>query len=304
MLLPTRLFILLLSLLLARLSCAQHLSPTEIIRLPFDVVGGLVVVRNLVLDERRGDFVLDTGNSFGLVVEATAFTGRLRPALTRGLSATGLTDLSLLSVRRFRFGSTTYTNLTAAATSLATLRRLVGPSLLGLIGYELLREYEVVLDYAHHRLTCYPLTASGQRPFARLDSLAFSVVRGKPLVTGYIGTIPVRWLLDTGSGTNHLNQALSRTLPAADQPRVTGTDQIWGTAGLAQVVRQAILPRLQLGATEWKGMLVALTTLARPSSGRPLPYQGILGYPFLSQDSLVSFHYGRRQFYVLTPLRR
>ena len=300
MLLPTRLLLLLLCLPPARLSCAQRLPPTEIIRLPFDVVGGLVVVRNLALDERRGDFVLDTGNSFGLVVEATAFAGQLRPAPTRGLSATGLTDLSLLGVRRFRFGAATYTNLTAAATSLATLRRLVGPRLLGLIGYELLREYEVVLDYAQHRLTCYPLNASGQRPFARRDSLAFSLVQGKPLATGYIGTTRVRWLLDTGAGANHLDQALSRTLAAADQPRVTGTDQIWGTAGPAQAVRQAILPRLQLGATEWKGVLVALTSLARPSSGRPLPYQGILGYPFLSQDHFVSFHYGRRQFYILS----
>ena len=297
--LPTRLFILLLSMLLPRLSCA--LPPTEIIRLPFDVVGGLVVVRDLALDERRGDFVLDTGNSFGLVVEATAFAGQLRPAPTRGLSATGLTDLSLLSVRRFRFGAATYTNLTASATSLATVQRLVGPRLLGIIGYELLRGYEVVLDYAHHRLTCYPLTASRQRPFTRRDSLAFEVVQGKPLATGYIGITRVRWLLDTGAGTNHLDQALSRTLPATDQPHVTGTDQAWGAAGPAQAVRQAILPRLQLGATEWKGLPVALTSLARPSSGRPLPYQGILGYPFLSQDGLVSFHYGRQQFYVLSP---
>lgn len=301
MYLPTRLLLLLLSLLLTRLSYAQSLPQKEIIHLPFDIVGGLVVVRNLALDERRGDFVLDTGNSFGLVVEATAFAGQLRPAPTRGLSATGLTDLSLLSVRRFRFGAATYTNLTASATSLATVRRLVGPRLLGLVGYELLREYEVVLDYAHHRLTCYPLTASGQRPFARLDSLAFSVVQGKPLATGYIGTTRVRWLLDTGAGANHLDQDLSRTLPATDQPRLTGTDQAWGTAGPAQIVRQAILPRLQLGATAWQGLLVMLGSFARPSSGRPLPYQGILGYPFLSQDSLVSFHYGRRQFYVLSP---
>jgi hypothetical protein len=52
---------------------------------------------------------------------------------------------------------------------------------------------------------------------------------------------------------------------------------------------------------------VAVATLARPVTGQGLPYQGILGYVFLyqsSQSGVISFHYGRQQFYSLAPKRR
>jgi hypothetical protein len=39
----------------------------------------------------------------------------------------------------------------------------------------------------------------------------------------------------------------------------------------------------------------------QPTNGRALAYQCVLGYQFLSQNGLVSFHYGRLQFYYLMP---
>jgi hypothetical protein len=289
-------------LLLAVPSHAQPTRPVAVVSLPFDLVGGLVVLRNLPLNDQKGDFILDTGCQYGLLVDQAAFSGQLQPASTRGLSATGVVAQQQLPVRSFQFGSAHYANLTAIATSLAPIRRAVGPHLLGLLGYGILRDYEVVIDYAYRRLMCYPLGQAVQRPFTRRDSVAFTLEKGLPVVTGTIGKIPVRLLLDTGAMGNNLDATFSQRLPAATRPRVLGTEVVIGAAG-RQAAQRARLPILRVGESDWHDLPIVLATLARPSSGRALPYQGVLGFSFLSQDVIVSFHYGRRQFYTLQPAK-
>lgn len=255
-----------------------------------------------MVNGQRGDFVLDTGCSYGLVVEQAAFPGQLLPSPTRGLSATGSVALQQLAVTSFDFGKAHYAGFTAVATSLAAIRPLVGPKLLGLLGYELLRAYEVLLDYPRRRLSCYPLHPARPIPYVRRDSLAFTLAQGKPITRGYLGQTPVQLLLDTGAMGNNLDAAFSQGLAPAVRPRVLGADRLVGTSS-HQPAQRAVLPELQLPPTAWYNLPVLLAPPARPSSGRALSYQGILGYPFLSQDGVVSFHYGRRQFYSLTPKR-
>lgn len=293
---------LLLSLLLSFLLLPAHSrAQSAVIRLPFDLVGGLVVLRDLPLNDQKGDFVLDTGCQYGLLVDQAAFSGQLQPAPTRGLSATGVVTQQQVHVSRFQLGGARYTNLTATATSLAPIRRAV-PHLLGLVGYGLLREYEVVVDYAHRQLTCYPLNGPQLRPFTRRDSVGFALEKGLPVVAGTIGKASVRLLLDTGAMSNNFDVAFTQRLPAATRPRVVGSEVVIGAAG-QQAAQRARLPKLTVGGNDWHNLPVVLTPLARPSSGRALPYQGVLGFPFLSQDVVISFHYGQQKFYTLQLVR-
>lgn len=304
---PTCLLLLLAALLLPTAHVrAQAARPVSFVRLPFDLAGGLVVLRNLELNGQHGDFVLDTGSNYGLVIERTAFAGQLTGPLLNGVGASGALQAQRLAVTSFQFGATHYTGLRAMATSLAEARHLVGPRLLGFIGTELLQEYEVVIDYPHRQLSCYPLGASktSQRlPFVRTDSLPFTLPAGKPVVRGYIGKTPVQLVLDTGATLNSLDLAFVQQLAPAQRPRQLGTTEPYVGLGGQQQAQRATLPELVLPPTAWRGLPVVLAKLAKPTSGRPLPYQGILGFTFLSQNVVVSFHYGRRQFYTLTPKR-
>ncbi|RZJ94894.1 MAG: hypothetical protein EOO60_02005 [Hymenobacter sp.] len=245
-------------------SYVQSAGPVAASSLPFDLVGGLIVLRNLPLNEKRGDFVLDTGCQYGLLVDQAAFGGQLQPAPTRGLSATGVVAQQQLRVRSFQLGSTRYANLTAIATSLEPIRRAVGPHFLGLVGYGLLRDYEVVIDYARRQLSCYPLGHTLPRSFTRRDSVAFTLEKGLPVAAAAVGQVPVRLLLDTGAMSNNLDVAFSQRLPAATRPKVLGREVVIGAAG-QQAAQRATLPTLKLGANEWRALPIVLTTLARLS---------------------------------------
>lgn len=296
---------LLTGLLLSGPSLAQVAPPVAFVNLPFDLVNGLIVLRHLELNGQHGDFVLDTGSNYGLLVERTAFEGQLRGAPVNGVGSSGTLQAQRIAVTSFQFGATHYTQLRAMATSLAEARRFVGPRLLGFIGTELLQAYEVVIDYQHRRLSCYPLRASNASPpppFVRTDSVRFTLPQGKPVARGYLGRTPVDLVLDTGAMSISLDQAFVQHLAPAQRPRLLGkTESFTGIGGAAQQVQRATLPELILPPTAWRGLPVVLAKLAQPVSGPALPYQGILGYTFLSQNAVVSFHYGRRQFYMLTP---
>ena len=278
-------------------------APTPLVSLPFELVGGVIVLRNLAFNGLRGDFILDTGCTYPLLIEQAAFPSQLRPSQLPGLSVAGPVTQYELPVTQFEFGAVRPPQ-TVRATSLAALRPLIGPRLLGLIGTGLLRRFEVVLDYAHRRLSCYELgpQASPVRPFTRRDSVAFTLTKGWPITLAHLGPRSVPLLLDTGARQSVLDADLAAHLPARLRPRGSQAELIIGPAGQV-AARRAQLPQLQVGATEWRNLPVLLTAPVRYQSGRTLPYQGILGGSFLSQEPLVSFHFGRQQFYSLTPKR-
>jgi hypothetical protein len=285
----------------------HRLDATASFDLPFKLVGGLIILQQLTLNGQQGDFILDTGSQQGLVVDSPAFAGQLRAGPhTTGHGATGTVALQYVPVTTFQLGAARYSGFLATSFSLAHLQRYLGPQvhLLGFLGYGLLRDYEVVIDYPRLRMTFYSLHTPTQsrRAFVRQDSLAFTLVQGRPVATGAIGPAPVQLLLDTGAVTNDLDATFCRQLPPAAQPVLTGTDRTTGADSHAQPVQIGHLPSLVLGTELWQQTPVSVFPYAQPLSGRPLAYEGTLGHPYLLQLQVFSFHYGRQQLYMLTPL--
>jgi predicted aspartyl protease len=270
--------------------------------LPFKLVSGLIVLQHLTLNGQRGDFVLDTGCTYDLVVEQTAFPkSQLHVSTKRGLSAAGSIPLYEVPITQFAWGTRHDHPAVALATSLAAIRAVIGPQLLGLIGTGLLLHYEVVLDYAHRQLRLYPLDShSSARPFIRRDSVAFTLEKGWPVAIAFIDSVPVQLLLDTGAQDNSLDADFAQNLRVGTRPTGSQRETLLAPGGRV-AARRAILPVLQVGTSEWRNLPLVLAPPVHYQSGRALPYQGVLGEAFLSQEPLISFHFGRRQFYFLTP---
>lgn len=270
--------------------------------LPFKLVQGLIVLPQLTLNGQRGDFLLDTGCTYDIVVEQAAFPkSQVHMSTKRGLSAAGSIPLYEVPIMQFAWGGLHDHPAVALATSLAAIRAVVGPQLLGLIGTGLLLHYEVVLDYAHHQLRLYPLNSpSSARTFIRHDSVAFTLEKGWPVAIAFIDSVPVQLLLDTGAQDNSLDADFAQNLRVGTRPTGTQRETLLVPGGRVAAQR-ASLPVLQIGTRKWRNLPLVLAPPVQYQSGRALPYQGVLGEAFLSREPLVSFHFGRRQLYFLTP---
>jgi hypothetical protein len=75
------------------------------------------------------------------------------------------------------------------------------------------------------------------------------------------------------------------------------TEQNTEVDGYHQLTQRGRLPR----PDTWQSLPMQVVSFFQPTNGRALAYQCVLGYQFLSQNGLVSFHYGRLQFYYLMP---
>jgi hypothetical protein len=116
--------------------------------IPFTRVGNLIVVKAQA-DTTAGNFILDTGSP-GLVLNLTYFRNYPTTLLTDG-DHSGITGSSpyiiQTSVKSFSLGALSYYDQQADLTNLGSIENTKGIKILGLLGFELFRDCELIIDY-------------------------------------------------------------------------------------------------------------------------------------------------------------
>ncbi|NML66126.1 hypothetical protein HHL22_13010 [Hymenobacter sp. RP-2-7] len=259
------------------------------VEIPAQVVNGLLVVEAEV-DGRRGAFFLDSGAP-ALLLNQREFA----PAATdtaalaqggrggRGVNG-GLAGVAHYALLQFACQGLVVQNEEVATFDMASLERRLGVGkLLGIIGYDLLRDYALTLDYRAGRVLLQKPGAAGTAPGAGVR-VPFRLRGHLPVVTATIEGRPYQLGIDCGAQTNLLDPAaaaaLARRLRHREQVTLRGADATGSVAGAA------IVPRLTLAGGQLTFRHQA-TTFADVSNLSRVPgslaLEGLLGYPLLSQ---------------------
>lgn len=256
------------------------------VELPARLVQGLLVVEAEV-DGRRGAFFLDSGAP-ALLLNQREFAPPVGEAAgpapgSRGVNG-GMGAFSRYLLQRFDCQGLVLQHAEVATFDMASLQRRLGvEKLLGIIGYSLLSQYALTLDYRAGRVLLQkPDSASAAR--AAGVRVPFRLRGHLPVVAATIEGRPYQLGIDCGAQTNLLDPAaaaaLARKLRHREQVTLRGADAAGSTAGAA------IVPRLLLAGSPLKFRHQA-TTFADISHlnrvpGR-VPLEGLLGYPLLSE---------------------
>jgi hypothetical protein len=121
-------------------------TPTTVI--PFTMAGNLIIIKAKA-DTIEGNFILDTGAPH-LVLNITYFrdykiiqeTNEIQTATT-GAGA----SVSRTQIRQFSIGSIHHRKIDADLTNLGHIENIRGIRILGLIGIDLLKQCEMIIDY-------------------------------------------------------------------------------------------------------------------------------------------------------------
>ncbi len=119
----------------------------------FELAGGLIIVPVFV--NKRGPFyfALDTGASNTILARELAEELGVRGVIrAQGLGAGGSLDVRLGVVEELRIGSFELRDLTVGITDLSALKEALGRRIDGIIGYDVLKDAVVVIDYRAQRL--------------------------------------------------------------------------------------------------------------------------------------------------------
>jgi len=250
---------------------------------PAKVLNGLLVVEAEV-DGRRGNFLLDTGAP-ALVLNKREFTP---PGTETTLAAAGSTGvngkmagMSYHRVQKFDWQGISFQQKEVPTLDLTSLeQKLGGLPLLGLIGYNVLSQYAVTLDY---RAGLVRLRQPGPATTPALMRVPFTLSGHLPVVALAVGGQTFQVGVDCGAQANLLDQQYQAGL--ARELRKISTARLSGADANARTVATARLPEVRLaGPLAFRKQATVFADLAHLNQNPSrAPLQGLVGYPLLSQ---------------------
>jgi len=263
---------------------------TGVKEVKFELDGGIILVEALLNDSLQ-TFVLDSGAP-GLILNNYKQTGE--KAVMTGIN--GSVESYSVSVDNFVWAGISYPEIGAISMDLSHLESMTKRKISGLIGYELLKDFELLLDYNSNAIQVKTVGASFRNTSTPLVSFPFSFENHLPVIEAMIGKKKLRLGLDTGAEINVLDKRLSGQIAkVASDPKPYG--KIYGVGDQqkpAQLVKVAVT-RVQRAA--YRQMNYVLTDFSKITNDGTTNIDGILGFPFLSSCKF-SIDFKTKQLHV------
>ena len=266
--------------------------------LPVAAPAAFTFERNLIFFEasvngESGNFILDTGaptlvvNNRGRTDGGGNYTG---------YGSGGTVTCTDYRVEDFRMTGRTVRNYWAIGLDLRGMEDRTGRVIDGMVGYDLLNDGELRIDYAARSFRLLP---SSRKPLhdsrEPLAVLKFSLVDHLPVIRLRINGKRYNFAIDTGAGVNLVDDDLITELPlslTADQMNIQGLDGQALTVDLYTL----LLMQLPPSGTEPAPVDFVATELQHlQENGQQIA--GILGSAFLSRYT-VGIDYRRRRIYL------
>lgn len=274
-------------------------TPNSVI-VPFTSIGGLIILKGRVNSD-EGNFILDTGAN-GLVLNDFYFTPDRSLASERGVGLSGKTSvLGALAVDSFHFDQLTFPNTAAQTINLQHLENRKRTKILGLIGYDILKDFEIMIDYRRRILTFSKTDKFGNimttlpHTINKVDSFLFKLGNHIPVITLKVQGKTKRMGIDTGAEYNLLNIRRSKNIMS--NFKILKTIEINTTgkpvdALAGKLYRVALKEKYKCG-----GMSTVLINFRHLENIYNTKLDGILGYEFLA-PWLFSINYKKQKLFL------
>lgn len=258
--------------------------------IPFSKIGNLIIVKGKV-DDKEGNFILDTGCP-KLLLNITYFRNyELSNTETeRQGIGTNTVDAYHTLIKKFSLNSNQYTNITADLTDLGNIENARGIKVLGLIGIEILQDFEVIIDYDSNLIHMHRINrknASSYRHDMLKDEsqyrvIPFSLMENRIVIEAFINDKKIKLLLDSGAESALLNSKLPNKV--FEMISITGRTQISGIGSKKADVLRGSMKNLQIGDLSITDLPVMIANLEKSclSSAYNSCVDGVLSLEYLS----------------------
>lgn len=277
----------------------QDLTTPPSLDIPVRLLNGLILVEAEV-DGRRGTFVLDSGAP-ALMLNKREFPAApgqttLAPGGPQGVGGS-VGNMSYHLVRQFDWSGIRFEQKEVPTLDLSTIEQKTGGApLLGLIGYNLLNQYALTLDY-HAGRVLLRKPGSPAAAGTPLQSVPFTLRGHLPVVEVTANGQTFRMALDCGAQSNLLDQQFAPAF--AKQLRKRTTDTLYGADNSPRTVSSGQIPEVRLaGPLAFRNQQTVFADISHLNQ-KPgqVALQGVAGYPLLSQyRTTIDYVNGQVQF--------
>jgi hypothetical protein len=270
-------------------------SEQPVIRIPFRLVEKLIVVDDVFIDGEKKSFIFDSGCPMML------FNKRVEQQSLSSAKGVGgsISNMDIQKVNQLDWHGIRMTNQDVLVADISHLEAAAGGKIYGLIGYSLVKDYDILYDYQNKELLLIqPEEFAGfQRenfPDSKQIKVPLEMAQHIPVVKVEINGLPLAMGIDCGATQNvipdkYLPQ-LKKQLKKQESAEVIGADKnkTQMTAGL--------LKKMTVGGKTFKKTATTFGSVPVPESA--VKYEGLIGYEILSQQkTLISAARGEMIFF-------
>lgn len=256
--------------------------------IPFELSGSLIIVEAKVNNE-RGKFILDTGAP-GLILNAKYFEGKPSEYMVVGTG--GQIDAHEQEVTFFKWGCLKAINTKGLIIDLSYLEESIGVPLLGLIGYGMIFDTELVIDYTTKTIDVYKAPwLSRHKKQSPSMTVSFKLNYHFPVIHGSIKSQDIALAIDTGARSNLLCDIdKSLIFKAKKATYLVGVDQV------LIPTNQVIIERTTIGDAHFAHLEYVLSHTAN-ALAKQADFEGFIGGQFLKRWSKWAINYRKKEIY-------
>lgn len=272
--------------------------------IPFTRAGNLIIIRAKI-DTTIGNFILDTGAP-NLVLNITYF--RNLPVQIQsdqeqnGISGSASPRIQA-EVNQLTMGPITYNKLDADLINLGHIENVKGLKILGLLGLQLFRKFEMIIDYEKNIIHLHLISKKESKYYRHemLDDTSaysivpFNIIDNKIITRLEIAGVKLRFIIDCGAETSLLDSRLPEKI--FDNVSIGRRVKLTGSNDKKIEALYGDLKNMKVGNQVMGSLPVLITNLEKTCLSYISCTDGILGFNFLSLHK-IGFNFVTRKMYI------
>ncbi|HLG39737.1 MAG TPA: pepsin/retropepsin-like aspartic protease family protein [Chitinophagaceae bacterium] len=276
-------------------------SPSCVI--PFNRAGNLILIQAKA-DTTEGNFILDTGAP-KLVLNMTYF--RHYRSADEDSEPGGVTGgagySSPAEIKNFSFGPIKYSRVNADRVNLGHIENARGVKILGLLGMQLFKRFEMIIDYEKSLIYLHLISkkeTSSYKSEMLKDTSAYKtfnidILEDKLITYGEMSGKKLTFIIDTGAESNILDSRLPDKI--FENIAITRRMMLTGAGNRKVEALYGEMNNMKLGANEMGKLPVLVTNMEKMCFAYNQCIDGMLGFDFLSLHK-IGFNFVNRKMYI------
>jgi predicted aspartyl protease len=272
--------------------------------IPFSRAGNLILIKARA-DTTEGNFILDTGAP-GLILNLTYFRNYPQIGESEG-EAGGITGSTTTSsptmINKLTIGPIKYNKVNAERANLGHIENSKGVKILGLLGMQLLKQFEMIIDYEKNLIYFHLINKKEAKTYKSeqlidtsiYNSFGITINDNKLFTSGQIGNKKLVFVIDTGAESNVIDSRLPDNLfenfSIARRVKLSGT----GSTKIEAVYGDML--NVKIGSLNVSTLPLLVTNLANMCAAYEKCIDGILGFDFLALHK-IGFNFVTYKMYI------
>jgi hypothetical protein len=278
-------------------------------RIPFKLVDRLIVIEGEYRGE-KGRFILDTGSE-RLLLNKAHFSDLIQE-YSNHVETSGVLDYVddpvEKRVRKILFNNLSIENKRSHIIDMRHIEKSKKIKVLGIIGYNVLKDYEIFVDMYLNQITLTKIDADGNKlgnqPYLEevVDSIDFTLKKHTIVIEGSINRKKLTFGLDTGAEFNQISSRVSKQVLKSFYPKKRV--KLMGASDRKIEVLYGNLHKLKLSETVYFGpMKTLLTNLNSMNKAFGTKLDGILGHDFFAQKRAIINYKKQKIYFIDFPIQ-